>query len=51
MTAKRGTVLKFGSNKVIGSERSWQYLIGLTERVDALSQLIELKEGRKSRVA
>ncbi len=45
--AKRGTVLKFDGNEVIGSERCWQDLIGLTERVNALSQLIELEEGRR----
>lgn len=31
--AEKGTVLKFDSNKMIGSQRSRPNLIGLTERV------------------
>lgn len=40
---QRGTDVKIDSNGIIGSQRLWQSLIGLTERVNTLSQLIELK--------
>lgn len=37
----------FDSNVTIGSHRLWQSLIGLTERVNALGQLIEVETGRE----
>ncbi len=49
-TGEKGTVLKFDSNDMIGSERSWKHLIGLTEWVNAHSQLTELKAGKRARV-
>lgn len=42
-----GIDLKFDSNNMIdGLERSWQNLIGLNERVNTLSQLMELEAGK-----
>lgn len=37
----------FDCNDTIGSHGLWQSLTGLTERVNALGQLIELKTGRE----
>ncbi len=47
--AERRTVLKLDSNNMIGSQRLWQNVVGLTERKNAYSQLIELKARKRER--
>ena len=37
---------KFDNNELIGSQRSWQNLIGLTGKGNACSQLIEFQAGK-----
>ncbi len=44
--AEKATILKSDSNKIFCSQKSWQNLIGLTEYVNDLSQLIELVVGK-----
>lgn len=45
--AEKGTILKLNSNNTIALQRSWQNPIGLTEREDALNQLIDRERERE----